>query len=142
MAKKASAPVKGTGTGKWVPKKGKVVAAPTIPTSTTAVLPDGTVLTAGQVLRVTGVDGVYKFKYERLGELTCWGGTTPGEKSDACWRTFRPEQIATVTANLVAEKLAAKVTATMPAEYAVMTAGQKAAYTKRMRAAQAAQAVA
>lgn len=115
----------------------KLVAQATIGQEPTVTLPDGRVLTKGMTITITGIAGSYKFMYGRRSgaEVTVYGGTIPGEKSDYMWRTFRPEQVATAGANLVALTLVAKAEATKPAEYAVMTAGQKAAWTKRMNAA-------
>lgn len=110
------------------------------PTFTTFTLPDGRELSAGMVLTVTSEPGVFKFMYARLGEITVYGGAIVGQKSDHCWRTFRPDQIAESGANATKVVLEAKAVAVMDSEYDLMTPGKKAAHTKRMRAAAAAAA--
>lgn len=124
---------------KLTPRKLKAVEMST-PTYSTVVLPDGRELSKGMVVTVDGEPGVFKFMYARLGEITVFGGSIAGEKSDHCWRTFRPEQIAKAGANTTKVTLEAKAVAAMSTEYALMTPGQKAAHTKRMRLAAAAAA--
>jgi len=105
------------------------------PTEPTTTLPDGTVLTKGDLVKVTGVAGVFRFQYVRNGEVTVYGGTGTGQTAYQSFRTFRPGQIGSKVANVAAAKLAATATAGLPADYDVMSPGQKAAYTKRMKAA-------
>jgi len=113
---------------------------PSTPTYSSFTLPDGRELAKGMVVTISDEPGVFKFMYARLGEITVYGGAIVGEKSDHCWRTFRPERIADVGANATTVTLEAKAVASMSTEYALMTAGQKAAHTKRMKAAAAAAA--
>lgn len=111
------------------------VAAPIVPTSPTMTLPDGTVLTKGMVVTVADTDGIFRFLYERLGEVTVFGGTGKGEHAYHGFRTFKPEQVVTATQNATSALLGAKAEAGRPAEWATMSAGQKAAHTKRMNLA-------
>lgn len=110
------------------------------PTYSTFTLPDGRELSKGMVVTITDEPGVFKFMYARLGEITVYGGAVAGEKSDHCWRTFTAERVATAGANATKVTLEAKAIAGMPTEFALMTPGQKAAHTKRMKAAAAAAA--
>ena len=91
----------------------------------TALLPDGTPIRYGDVLRITGEPGAtFKFRYSRNGELTVYGGLP----HRGAWRTFRPEQVASVQANARAEALAAEAAT-------AHTPGRKAAITRKLKAA-------
>lgn len=93
-----------------------------------ATLPDGRTVEYGDVVKVPGEPGaVFKFRYARHqgAELTVFGGL-PGRES---MRSFRADQVGSVTANERAVGLEAE------ADVSTMTAGQKAAHTRRMRLA-------
>lgn len=96
----------------------------------TATLPNGKVLENGDLLTVRGEPGAkFKFRYARHdgAEITCFGGR-PGHEQ---WRAFRPEQIRTAKAN----PRVAAIKDDIAALYDGLTPGQKAALTKRLKAA-------
>lgn len=118
--------------GVLTPRK-KIAVKPAIPQEPTATLPDGRVLTVGTIVTVKGTEGKFSFRYARHGgtELTFWGGT-PGHEQ---WRSFTPARIGKVGANVRFETVKASVA---DVDFAAMTPGQKAAHTKRLKAAAAA----
>lgn len=101
------------------------------------MLPSGTLLEAGMVVTIAGEPegSKFRFKYARNGEVTVWGGLPKRES----WRTFVPAKVLTAAANVRVEAVLAAVPA---ADVAAMTPGQKAAHTKRLKAAAASMAVA
>lgn len=126
--------------------KGK---APDLGHVATVELPNGTTVTKGDFVKVAGEAGAFRFHHgNRWNEVTVWGPFHKGasDKSGgpwghAQWRTFRCGQVKSVSAvDDVKEAVAAVLTANGEVDYENMTAGQKAAYTKRMRAMTAAAA--
>lgn len=113
----------------------KPASKPVEANQTTFLLPDGRLIEAGMIVRVIGSDDLFRFKYARRGDITCWGGPPKHE----AWHSFRPDQIESVTANA---RVAAILTAVPDVDVAAMTPGQKAAHTKKLKAAAAAMAVA
>lgn len=101
----------------------------------TVTLPDGRTLTAGMVITITGVEGQFTFRYGRFNgkEVTCWGGVPKHE----AWRSFRPDQVASAGPNLRVVGIATEAAAAVATSGVPLTPGQKAALTKRLRAAAA-----
>jgi|SRR5688572_7297408 len=110
---------------------------------TTATLPDGTTVNAGDMLAVAGEEGRFKFKAVAPGGgLTVWGPYLAGngEKFGGPWahagtRTFHLDQFSlSAAAEAVKATVTARATANGETPYEEMTPGQKAAFTKRMKA--------
>lgn len=121
--------------------KGKAPDLGHVPTLT---LPNEAVVTKGDFIAVAGEVGRFRFHHgNRAGtEVTAWGPFLKGRSDKnggpwglAQWRTFRVNRVKAVSCvEAVAETVVAKLAADGAADYSEMTPGQKAAFTKRMRA--------
>lgn len=118
--------------------------APNLGHISTAELPNGMTVTKGDFVNIAGEPGAFRFHYARHGypEATVWGpfqkGRTAnqgGPWAEAQWRTFRFDRIVNVSkVATVVEKVATVLAADGSVPYDQMSPGQKAAYTKRLRA--------
>lgn len=129
---------------KLAARKGSAVQLPT--RSTTVTLADGTVVAARDLLSFKGAEGRFRFHHANAEgtSVTCWGPCLLDMKdsdgqaapwNSAQWRTFPTTAVKTVATIEAAKVKAAKVAAANgEVDYSSMTPGQKAAYTKRMRA--------
>lgn len=110
---------------------------PTIPQEPAVELPNGLTLTKGMIVTVKGVDGTFRFQYARHGgqEVTVYGGTGKGDKVFHSWRTFTPDRILTGTVNPIQVTLEKQAAEQLPADWATLTPGFKAAFTRRMNLA-------
>lgn len=108
-----------------------------IPTSTTATLLDGRTLTKGALVSIKGEPGArFRFCYERLGELTFYGGRGSGDNAYHSFRTFRPDRVKTVHRNTVAANLVARATAALAgSSVESLSTGRRAAHTRRLNVA-------
>lgn len=118
----------------------------TLNQTTTVTAPCGTVVSRGDVVAIAGVPGKFRFMNGRCDgtEATVYGPVMVDmDKAYAGVRTFRTDAIRQVNAVAVAmTKAVEKATVNGEGDYASMSPGQKAAWTKRMRAQAAAQVAA
>jgi hypothetical protein len=107
----------------------------TLPTKTKVTLPDGRKLVAGDLVTIDGVDGTFRFKYVRNGDITVYGGTGAQDKGYQQWRTFKPHQVGQLVDNPARDKQVAIATAGLPDDRADWLPWQKALYTWRINQA-------
>jgi hypothetical protein len=107
---------------------------------TTATAPSGDKMVYGSIVNIVGLDDhMFKFRYARHKgtEITVFGGLPHHPMT----RSFKVEQVASVGPNLRLVGLQADADAVIAREkaydarYEGLTPGQKAALTKRLRAA-------